>query len=84
MLHNIVSLADITSANGQKLDLILTNGSAYEGCPNNFEWPTKHHVSSGDFTTWWKTLEYMFPNEQLAVTLGSWILDNQSDWLDHL
>jgi len=70
--------------NGKKLDLIFTASSEYEGDRNNFEWPTKHHVSSNDFTTWRKTLEYMvFPKEQLPIQLGSWILDKQSDWLDY-
>jgi len=50
----------------------------------NFEWPTtKHHASSNDFTTWRKTLEYFFPNEQLSVQLDSWVLDKQSEWLDY-
>jgi len=61
MLQNVVSLAYITSANGKKLDLIFTTSSAYKGDQNNFEWPTKHHISSNDFTTWRKTLEYIFP-----------------------
>jgi len=85
MLHNVVSLIDIRSANGKKLYLIFTTSSAYEVDQNNFKWLTKHHVSSNDFTTWRKTLEYMFPNGQLASTrtLRSWILDKQSDWLEH-
>jgi len=36
MLHNVVSLANITSANGKKLDLIFTASSEYEGDRNNF------------------------------------------------
>jgi len=81
MLHNVVSLADITSANGRHIDRIFTNSSGFEGSRNEFEWPSKHHVSSGDFTTWRKTLEHIFPNEYLPTALGPWILDQQSDWL---
>jgi len=37
MLHNVVSLADITSANGKKIDRIFTSSSEFEGSRNNFE-----------------------------------------------
>ena len=55
---------------------------SFEGSRNDFEWPSKHHVSSSDFTTWRKTLEYIFPNEQLTTALGPWILEQPSDWLN--
>ena len=83
MLHKVVSLADITSANGKGIDRIFTSSSEFEGSRNNFEWPSKHHVSSGDFTVWRKALEYMFPNEQLVLPLGSWILTDPADWLEY-
>jgi len=81
MLHNVVSLVDITSANGRHVDRIFTSSSGFEGSRNAFEWPCKHHVSSGDFTTWRKALEYIFPNEFLPTALGPWILEQQTDWL---
>ena len=40
-------------------------------------------MSSNNFTNWRKTLEYMFPNEQMPIQLGSWILDKQSNWLNY-
>ena len=81
MLHNVVSLADITSANGRHVDRIFTNSSGFEGSRKAFKWPCKHHVSSRDFTTWRKALEYIFPNEYLPTALGPWILEQQTDWL---
>jgi len=82
MLHNVVSLADVALANGRYVDRIFTDSSGFEGSRNDFEWPSKHNVSSSDFTTWLKTLEYIFPNEQLTTALGPWILEQPSDWLN--
>ena len=82
MLHNVVSLSNVTFANGRGIDHIYTHSSAFEGCKNEYEWPSKHHTGSGDFTTWRKTLEFLFPNEQLAIPLGNWILGKPTDWLD--
>jgi len=83
MLHkNVVTLADVASANGRYVDHIFTNSSGFEGSRNDFEWPSEHHVSSSDFTTLRKTLEYIFPNEQLTTALVPWILEQPSDWLN--
>lgn len=58
ILHNVVSLADITSANGRYVGSIFTNSSGFEGSRNDFEWPSKHHLSSSNFTTWRKTTHF--------------------------
>jgi len=37
MLHNVVSLSDITTANGRSVDRLFTASSEFEGARNNFE-----------------------------------------------
>ena len=82
MRHNVVFLSDITTANGRSIDRLFTASSEFEEVRNNFECPSKHYVSSSDYTLWCKTLEYIFPNEKLATPLGPWTLDKATDWLD--
>jgi len=83
MMHGVVSLSDITTANGRSIDRIFLASSAFEGSRNDFYWPVKHHVSPSDYTVWRKTLEFIFPNEHLLAPLGPWIMDTNADWLAH-
>ena len=83
MMHGVVSLSDITTANGRSVDRIFLASSAFEGSRNDYYWPVKHHVSPSDYTVWRKTLEFIFPNEHLLAPLGNWIMETNDDWLKH-
>jgi len=73
MLHNVVSLADITSANGKKLDLIFTASSARRhfmltAC-DNLEALQKITVARTKVKTSWKSV----------ANIRLWLLDPYGD-----
>ena len=82
MFHKVVSLSDICTADGTRLDTTFLSRSEFGGCRNYFIWPTKHHVSSAAFTTWSKAMECAFtgPNQSLIVPLGDWLVDDDQQW----
>ena len=47
MMHGVVSLSNITTANEQSLERTFFASSVFEGSQNDFYWPVKHHVSPG-------------------------------------
>jgi hypothetical protein len=84
MLHRVVHVSDISTADGRSLDHAFLAGIEFPGQRNDYVWPVKHHVTQSDYTSWRKAMEYVFsaPNLQLIEPLGEWTLDNMDDWTD--
>ena len=76
MLHEVVHLSDITTANGKTLDTAFLRSDPFPEKRNNFTWPSKHHVSSTDFTTWRHFMESVFNNVNFSLhcPLGQWTI----------
>jgi len=57
--------------------------SPFGGIRNDIIWPVKHHVTSSDYTTWSKAMEFVFsgPNQTLTTPLGDWIVESDQEWL---
>ena len=85
MFHGVVSLADITTADGHKLNDEFLCPEEFDGRRNDFLWPDKNHISSKDVTTWRKAMEFIFhgPDLSLIQPLGTCILEEEKDWLSH-
>ena len=85
MFHGVVSLADITTADGRFLNDEFLCPSEFDGRRNDFLWPIDHHVSGADFTWWRKAMEFLFPAHNLSLIqpLGTCIIDKEEDWLSH-
>ena len=83
MLHKVVLLSDICTADGARLDTSFLSRSEFGGCRNDFIWPAKHHVSAADYTMWSKAMEFAFagPNQSLLAPLGNWLVDDDKQWL---
>ena len=83
MLHKVVSLSDICTADEARLDTSFLSRSEFGGCRNDFIWPAKHHVSAADYTMWSKAMEFAFagPNQSLLAPLGNWLVDDDKQWL---
>jgi len=83
MHHKVVSLSDICSANGSSFDTTFLSRTPLGGSRNDFIWPVKHHVSSSDYTTWSKAMEFVFagPNQTLPIPLGDWLVETDQEWL---
>ena len=76
MLHEVVHLSDITTANGKTLDTAFLRSDPFPEKRNNFTWPSKHHVSSTDFTAWRHFMESVFNNVNFSLhcPLGQWTI----------
>ena len=85
MFHGVVSLADITTADGRRLNDEFLCSTEFDGRRNDYLWPVEDHVSSKDYTTWRKAMESIFPTENLHLLqpLGPCILDSDDEWLAH-
>jgi hypothetical protein len=83
--HGIVHISDITSADGYFLNPEFLCSAEFDGRRNDYLWPTKHHVTSSDYTSWRRALEQLFPVNplQLVNPLGTWILDEALQWTKH-
>ena len=85
MLHGVVSLADITTADGRSLDDEFLCSTEFDGRRNDFLWPVENHVSASDYTRWRQAMEFLFPADNLTLVqpLGTCIVDDIDDWLSH-
>jgi hypothetical protein len=84
MRHGVVNISDITAADGRKLDHVFLVSEAFEGTRNDYVWPCKHHVSSTDYTSWRRAMEFLSPeNLQLSQPLGNWIIASDTEWIDN-
>ena len=83
MFHGVVSLSDIATADGRRLNEEFLCSTEVDGRRNDFLWPIEHHVSSNDFTTWRRAMEYLFSSDNLHLQqpLGPFILDSPTEWL---
>ena len=83
MLHGVVSLSDICTADGTRLDNVFLSRAQFGGSRNDFLWSDKHHVSPADYTTWSKAIEFIFvgTNQKLTTPLGPWLVDCDRQWL---
>ena len=78
MLHEIVHLSDITTANGKQLDPAFLRSDPFPESRNSFHWPAQHHLQQSDYTTWRRFLEFVFSHSNLSLPLplGRWINPN--------
>ena len=75
MIHEIIHLSDITTADGKHLDPAFLRSDPFPEQRNSFAWPVKHKLQPGDYTTWRLFLEFVFSNSNLSLhsPLGPWI-----------
>ena len=75
MLHEVIHLSDITTANGRSLDPAFLISEPFPELRNDFTWPSKHNVFPADFTIWRIFMEYLFcyTDSTLPLPLGPWL-----------
>ena len=75
MLHGIVNLSDVTTANGLRLDPAFLLATPFPETRNAYQWPRKHRVNRADYQTWFNFLHFTFPDNRLppARRLTHWI-----------
>ena len=85
MKLNIIHMSDITTADGCQLESTFYSTTLPNIPRNKYEWPTKHHVSQLDITTWRKFLKLIFdqPQNTLQQPLGPWIDMTDKKWIDN-
>ena len=74
MLHEIVHLSDITTANGQYLEPLFLLNDPIPDSRNEYIWPAKHHVTNEDFNIWRQFITSIFSsiNNSLPRALTYW------------
>jgi hypothetical protein len=86
MLHEVIHLSDLTTANGTSLDPAFLISDPFPEKKNDFIWPSKHHVTTKDFTVWRRFMNHVYSNNQMSLlqSLGPWIHPlhpcDQSHW----
>ena len=82
MVHQVVSLADISLADGSGLDKKYMQSFPNKAERNDFKWPSKHHIKPSDYTTWRNLMKWIFPvdNYKLQERLGKW--HTECRWLE--
>ena len=72
MLHQVVSLADISFADGSGLEIKYLQSFQIKAHRNTYNWPSKRHIKPSDFTAWRKLMKWIFPvaNHKLQDRLG--------------
>lgn len=84
MLHGVVTLSDLTTADGRRLDPVFLHRSAFEGDRNTYKWPTKHDVTPSEFKVWIQAMHILFPQGiNVNHPLYQWELESTTSWLDH-
>ncbi|GFH50742.1 hypothetical protein CTEN210_07218 [Chaetoceros tenuissimus] len=83
MSHGVITISDITTADGRRIDPVFLHRSVFEGDRNNFNWPDKHDIRSKDYKVWIKAMHMIFPQGiNMYHTLYQWQLESASDWID--
>lgn len=52
IFHEIVSISDMTTADGKRIEDDFLTTSKFKGIRNQFLWPHKHRVTTEDFRQW--------------------------------
>ena len=75
MLHEVIHLSDITTANGKTLDTAFLRSDPFPEKKNEYSWPAQHHVTSTDYTHWRKFMEFIYNNDNFSLhcPLGKWM-----------
>ncbi|GFH51334.1 hypothetical protein CTEN210_07810 [Chaetoceros tenuissimus] len=82
MFHEVISISDITTADGKSIDEVFLKMSKFQGTRNSFLWPKKHRVLPADFRQWKIMCNQLYISEgQLATPLYNWISRNRNDWI---
>lgn len=84
MLHCVISLSDLVTADGRRLDPVFLHRTAFEGDRNTFLWPSKHNVTNSEYNVWIRAMHLLFPQgRNTHHPLYQWELDSASSWLEH-
>ena len=75
MIHEVIHLSDLTTANGKALDPAFLISDPFPERKNDYKWPTNHHVTSKDFTVWRRFMNHIYNNDNMSLvqSLGPWI-----------
>ena len=75
MLHEVIHLSDITTANGLQIDPAFLISDPFLEQRNQYTWPKKHHVTTKDYTSWRKIPNHIYCFEDFCLqrALTHWI-----------
>ena len=74
MLHEVIHLSNITMANGLRIDPAFLVSEPFPEKRNQYTRPKKHHVTTQDYTSWRKFVNYIycFEDFRLQRALTHW------------
>jgi hypothetical protein len=76
----VITLADITSADGRYILPEAKAGTCIPHRTSNLEWPIQGRPSPADWRLWRHTLAYLEDKGQLVSPLGSWLAYSHQKW----
>ena len=86
MIHEVVHLSDITTANGQRVDPAFLISDPFPESRNHYSWPAKHKICPNDYTIWRQFMNhiYRYHDFRLQRGLRQWIKEmsptNRDSW----
>jgi hypothetical protein len=76
----VITLADITSADGRYILSEAKAGTCIPHRTSNLDWPIQGRPSPSDWRLWRQTLAYLEDKGQLVSPLGSWRTSSHQQW----
>ena len=60
MANGVISISDLTVADGSRIDTVFLHKSVFEGDRNQYNWPEKHDIKPYEYETWILAMERIF------------------------
>ena len=82
----LIHISDVSSEDGRRLEDTFLKTKQVKQSRNTYDWPSKYHVVTTDYTAWRKLLKHIFraDNYHLPTSLGKWIDMNTDSWINYL
>ena len=61
LAHGVISISDLSVADGSRIDPAFLHKSVFEGDRNQFTWPVKHDIKPNEYNSWIAAINCIFP-----------------------
>jgi hypothetical protein len=80
ILLQVITLLDISSADGTTIDHPILQGDRLIGRKNTLSWPCQQCPQQSDWNVWSLALEHLQHNNSLCTILTEWTSSSHQSW----